>query len=700
MLNEFSFSRILTGLTLVATLAGGVAAEKPRPYRLGAVDLKQRVIWGAEVRLPDGTGLAFGGQDQEADDGRPHTRILVDGEWRRIDDQLRKNNPNQALSERLWLLRGRAKATLALARANYFKGMGVADPKLLAQVEELRRAVAEFHSRSIAGSKGFLASALASLQHPRLVTGPGGLRSLHAAQIQLELAAEALAAEPPPRAIDCGPRGKTEPPASGGNIAYDAKTKLYVLFGGDHLDYLTNDTWVFDPAAKRWLQRNPKGGAPPPRANHRLTARGDGTIRLSGGYSYASNTDYLGGQYVDLEDGEWGYDVVADQWVAQNSNAELFPAHSRTYRGGPFHPEYYFGEERPDPEKFEAWLKALPVNTWTATDPPRRPRLNRDWGVARLDPDRDLMLRWSGGHSAHGGSDVPHFHFSTNRWELPFPVEFPLGQLYANTSYPNGFNFNLRPWVTGHTYQNYAYDRPSRAMVFAGRPNHFYIYDPDLADWTSRGDKPKAMCYNSCFYTLTLTSTPGGVVCWDKAGAVHRYDSGGRAWLPIVTEGAELPGAYVDNSSICYDSKRDHVLIFNTPGYNKPYSGRVWALSLKDGVVTELSPAGMERAAGMATIDKCCYDPVSDLVLFGTYLKDSGDHTPTPAYDPAADRWVTLDLGYEVVESGGRTRRAFPHTRSDALMFDPKRNLIWGVDTTGQVYVLRLKKDDAGVKPL
>ena len=34
-----------------------------RPYRLESVDLKQRVIWGATCRLPDGRGLAFGGQD-------------------------------------------------------------------------------------------------------------------------------------------------------------------------------------------------------------------------------------------------------------------------------------------------------------------------------------------------------------------------------------------------------------------------------------------------------------------------------------------------------------------------------------------------------------------------------------------------------------------------------------------------------------
>ena len=54
------------------------------------------------------------------------------------------------------------------------------------------------------------------------------------------------------------------------------------------------------------------------------------------------------------------------------------------------------------------------------------------------------------------------------RWyKRAFPVEFPLGQLYSNTSYPRGYNLNRRPGMTGHTYQNYGFDPVSgdRAIV-------------------------------------------------------------------------------------------------------------------------------------------------------------------------------------------------------------------------------------------
>lgn len=698
----------------------GIAVESPaqnsRTYRLNAVDLKQRVIWGAECRQPEDSGLAFGGQDQDADDGRPHTRMLINGEWKDIHRELRKNNPNRDLHDQIWKLRGQAKNNLARARAIYFKGLPAEEETArieqhlavgLQQVKQaintivpnLPVALEDFYAqRQVCCAGAYLERARRHSPDHLDVVSTHMLQNLRQVQLQLELAAEMLASEPPPRAMNCGaarlPNRQLGP--EGRTLVYDAKTKLYVLFGGDHLDYLTNDTWVFNPMERRWFLRE-VGKAPPPRANHRLEAVGDGTVRMTGGYTYSSNTDYVGGQYRDLNDGEWTYDIEKNTW----SGGELVAADTRVYRTGPFHPDFYLQGPKPDAAKFEEWLSQIPSNEWVPTNPPHLPRLNRDWGTARIDPGRDMILRWSGGHSAHGGTDVLHYHFSTNRWELPFPVEFPLGQLYSNTSYPNGFNFNLRPWMTGHTYQNYDYDPPSKKMIKAGRPRNFYIYDPDVGDWVGRGRKPAAMQYNSCFYTLTLTATPHGVICWDKNGRVHRYEHAGDGkWNELELTGNKLPGAYVDNSTIAYDSQRDRVLIINTPGYGKPFDGQVWSLDLKTNVVTGLSPEGREHAARFANVDKCVYDAANDLLLIGTYLKDAGEHTATPAFDCKHNRWVTLDLKYSVGERYGRTTRAFPHTRSDGLMFDPARKLIWGTNTNSQVYMLRLDLERANAKPL
>ena len=537
----------LPALFLTALLLPS-SADPGKPYRLEAVDLKQRVIWGVECLEPAGRGLALGGQDQDAQDGRPHTRLLVDGKWQPMAEKLRAGNPLQNFFQQTTKLRGEVKALRASMRALYFSGLpegeeaalirkniSPAQRKIVVQMYPLWINLAEFESGDayVSSQIGFALNHLKlagrTMEKNLKVLTADNIRTFREAQVHLELAAEAFDSEPAARALNCGGD------AADKGLVYDPVTKLYVLFGGDHLDYLSNDTWVFDPAKSKWLQRHPQG-APPPRANHRMMSIGDGQIKLVGGYTYTSNTDYLGGQYADLNDREWVYDIAKNVW----SGGELVPPDTRTYRSGPLHPDFYLQGDKPNAAAFEAKLKALPVNRWVTTDPPYRPCLNRDWGSAVIDPDRDLMLRWSGGHSAHGGTDVPHFHFSTNRWELPFPVEFPLGQLYSNTSYPRGFNFNRRPWMTGHTYQHYQYDLPTKRMVNAGRPRNHYLYDPELGDWVDRGEKPQAMCYNSCFYTLTLVSTPAGVHCWDKNGRVHRFD--GNRWIELELAGEKTAG--------------------------------------------------------------------------------------------------------------------------------------------------------------
>jgi hypothetical protein len=279
-------------------------AQVGRSYRLAATDLKQRVIWGAQCREPAGAGLAFGGQDQDGDDGRPHTRVLVDGHWKAIHPQLRSANPLQKLHDRAWALRCNAKNMRARARFIYFRGrpaseqlrslsqeMILEQKRLLDEIAGLVKELAAFDGEPYQREQAVYATR--HVESARRLIEPltdgmdaGDIKAMRPSQVHLALAAEALGAEPPPRALDCGVprvRGEPPPPVAQG-IVYDPKTRVYVLFGGDHLDYLTNDTWVFDPAGPRWFQRHP-AGAPPPRANHRLEAIGDGTIRLTGGYT-------------------------------------------------------------------------------------------------------------------------------------------------------------------------------------------------------------------------------------------------------------------------------------------------------------------------------------------------------------------------------------------------------------------------------
>jgi len=617
-------TRALAALALVvaavAPSASAVPQDKPKSYRLPPTDLKQRVIWGSSLEIPDGPSLAFGGQDQQSETGNPHTRIKIEGQWVSIYEELTAANPNQPQVEKYRQAAALAKIEQARVRFGWFEGKTVV---------------------------------------PR-----------HAV---------------PPEPVDCEP-----PPRALSPIAYDAKSKLFVIFGGDHLDFLMNDTWVFDPARRKWTKRAPPT-APPPRANHTLKADGDGKVVLSGGYTYTSSTDYVGGQYRDHGDGEWIYDLAADQWSGKGGIPE-----TRVTRTGRFHPDYYQQGSMPDPAAFSAWLAAVPPNTWTLTKPPQLPALNRDWGTAVLDPDRDLILRWSGGHSAHGGTDVLQYHLNTNRWELTAPVEFPLGQLYSNTEYPDGWNFNHRPWITGHTYQNYGYDPVLKKMLFTGRRTHCYLYDPDVGDWTSRFSKPKGMAYGDCFYTLTLTPTPQGLVCWTQEGKLFRFRAEASEWVELPLTGTTMPGSVVDNSTIVYDSKRDRLLAVRKGyGDKNQFDGTIAVVEVKSGKVTLLSPAGKEKAVAVPYLCQLRYDPTTDLVLGGCTLEPDGEGLRrTPAYDCAGDRWVSLKIGGDD-PSGKKGRNV-----SLGMMVDAKRKLYWAVDTNSNVFVLRLDVATADLKPM
>jgi hypothetical protein len=98
-------------------------------------------------------------------------------------------------------------------------------------------------------------------------------------------------------------------------LAFDEKNRVFVLFGGDHEDYLMNDTWVLDLGKKSWRRASP-AQAPSPRAGHVLCGLPrHGGVVLYEGYVQSSNTDYAARSYAPLDPRQlWLYDPKADRW--------------------------------------------------------------------------------------------------------------------------------------------------------------------------------------------------------------------------------------------------------------------------------------------------------------------------------------------------------------------------------------------------
>ncbi len=715
---------VIVGILAAGWMWSSVVAEEEQPagagqahlatpnnskaYRLPGTKLVERVQWGGWCKSPAGEGLLFGGEDQAADDGNPHTQVWQNSGWVSIYQDLRARNPLQKLRDQAWALRVRQKNAAARARFIYFQGLPASDeakacradltPLLVNLSKDLDGLVAALKAKEVkdyeAGQAAFALSFIeqaAGIAQSLVKTADSSvsadaIKQMAAVQVLLEKAAEALDAEPPPRTLS--------------PIVYDAKSKLFIIFGGDHCDYLTNDTWAFDPAEKKWMQRHPKS-APPPRANHLLKSSGDGTLTLSDGYTYANSTGYMTGQYKDLADGPWKYDVAADAWSGPEGQPGVEPT-ERTYHTGAFHPDFFLQGEKPNAAENEARLKALPANAWVDMKPPQRPMLNRDWGTAVLDPDHDLILRWSGGHCAHGGTDVPHYHLATNRWELAAPVEMMLGFLYDGTEYPIGYNFNQRPWMPGHTYRSYAYDTHARRLVYVGAYkatpaykdiNVYYLYDPEVGDWVGRGIKPAKMSQGCCVHVLIPCDTPKGLFCWNQDGELFRFEAEKKTWAEVKLSGARLPGTSVDSSSMVYDAKRDRLLCLSAK-YMGKFDGEVYAIDLRTFEVKALAPAGKAGVTKAMTVKhylrEADYDIDNDLLLVGSPLaKESG---LMPAYDCTANRWVTVKLaGLEPVARD---------YISLGLSYDPKRKLHWAIGQWSDVHALRLDAKAAPVTPL
>ncbi len=711
------------------------------------------LLWGSMCYDPvNRKVLLFGGGNLLSERGGPGTWTYdpASNVWEQVKFESKALEKPGAEAAKL---AGRAKKLVELLRARYYRAelAGHKKAKLNETAGKLADAVAKIE-KDLGAAKGNADAhekkqidwALADLARSRSALGKvkgaaGGsfaastLADADAARRALAAAAGALALQPPPRALS--------------RMVYDAAAKKIVLFGGDRLDLLYADTWIFDCKARRWKEQRPKL-SPSPRAGHALAYLPKSKrVLLFGGYHYTSTRDYCGSQYRNHPFQMWVYQTTRNEWkllphaggakevpsggkagrvfptVADEEDLVMaleLPGHydcqpltwvcrvdaSRagaasggvapgtvTRRKGPYTPELYDSAPKPDPAAAEARLKALPANKWVGITPPKKPWLDRCWGTICYSPDHDVIMHWSGGHSSHCGTEVVRYHPGLNRWSLATHSEQPVGFVYGNDGTPGQYSFAGRPWMTGHTYSSYGYDPVLKRMVKAGKRDHTYFYDPATGEWDGHR---KGNPFIGSFYTATVVTTPKGAVVWAaqlrdrvKSG-LWLMDKGSRTWKALPLKGT-LPRISPDRHGACYDSKRDRILFFSSFA-----KGNVTAYEFKTGEAKALSPAGKEKAT--ASSREAIYIEHCDMVLIGAHVKGPGGAMLMPVYDCAGNAWLGADLsGANPVSRRGK-KAAF--NNSVGLEYDPKRKLIWSLGQRSQVGVLKFDSKTAALKPL
>jgi hypothetical protein len=551
-----------------------------------------------------------------------------------------------------------------------------------------------------------------------------------------------LAVEPPPRAL--------------APMAFDPVSGKIVLFGGDRLDQLYADTWLYDTKTRTWAEAKP-ARSPSPRFGHALlclpTAR---KVVLLGGKGYSSATDYCATLYKALPFDVWTYDVAKNEWslvqrlekggplqppteaaaaaVADDDTVLFIGASTEKgtshnawtwkadvakadaegtakfgavpgalgFRSGAFDPDWYTnGVPSPDPAAAADVLKNLTNNQWLALQCPKWPenRQGGGWSTVTLDTDRSQILHMGGGHSSYFGNDMAHYDILNARWSIACRPQFALEYNY-DLNGPGLWAFNGAPWGN-HNYHAYAYDPTLQRVVYI-KGSMTLLYDPVTRIWP-HAEKFGNLPFYVSKYVNYLCTTPKGVVCWTQYAngspktGVWQLE-GGKAWKEFKTSGEPLPNTICDSSSITYDSKRNRLLFTTSTGTNGPH-GQVWACDLTSGEVKKLNPAGMEALRGGRFARESAYLPTCDLVMYG-FLLPGGSKTRVPFYDCEANCWLVADLpGAEFINNGK------PGSSVDlGLAYDTKRDVTWGVLCSlrgkGALNAVRVDRQTLGAKPL
>jgi len=517
-------------------------------------------------------------------------------------------------------------------------------------------------------------------------------------------------------------------------LAYDEANKVVVMFGGDHEDYLLNDTWVFDVARKIWQRAAPKL-APPARFGHVLTYLPvSKSIALYGGLVQATETHYACAATKELPRDLWVYNVKSAAWtlvkswpdVAQHSpdfppctgsfqgwSCNYFAAmptvandadvlilapqsggatwtltvdagkadtanvdtlgqkpNTRQYRAGIFLAEYSEVSDQPK----DAGLDKLPTNQWVRLPAPPRTSFTgcraKDWGTAAWDPDHDQILYWGGGHCVRAASSPTHWSPASNRFVDPYDAD---ENYCGNGGGPYGGSLLGRSWIPGHAYRLYTYDPKAKLLVTA----YGTMYDPVTMDWVRQ--TPAKSPHNMDTYTCILQGTPHGAVLWATANngknGLWLFDRQ-TGWTDLEPK-ADVGGRYCDTTGMAYDSKRDRLMFGSGRGNDAAYLA---AFDFATKELEKLAPANGAQLGKIGNSREMTYVAHADWVIFGEpYMTTTEPKKQfTRFYDIAKNRYLLLDAG--TVEFG----------HSSPILYDGQRKLVYVINCAGTMSALRL----------
>jgi len=657
-------------------------------------------VWGSMSYDPVNKEILHAGGDGGSADVATWAYSIENNEWRRLEfgsPELRD------LTTKAKALRWQAKALLG-AVCNRFAitetdqeakaDLAAQAAALAADAEALRKAVALSHcgemARKIAVRRLDAAVAAIKAVQGKLsgAITPDFIAEVRASRVVFEQVVDALAVEPPGRA-----RSQT---------AYDPIRKKIILFGGDGLDRVLSDTWVYDCATRTWEQRFPEK-CPTPRAGHILAWLPKAQkLVLAGGYS----REWLAQEV-------WVYDVAANEWKMllhvplkpeDYGRAQFSPnaprVTCRDVQTGAVNDDDVLvcvtPAERPslitwavkvdvaatvpvaegmaatsgaytfnriDPAIWERAATQgrpysdLPPNVWTSLDFPRyAPGARNRWGTTAYDSDRHQLLFWGGGHATSQENDVAHFSLRGGFWTIGYHPDDPIDRVYA--SQPTPLSFNDRAHVPVHAYKAYCYDATAGKMLYFDR-----AYNPAVREWEPQ--PIPGLEHRGVMHSF-MAPTPKGAVTYSEKG-LFLFDAKAGKWNKLPWDGPPFGGIWCDGHGLRYDSKRDCLWLANDKD--------IWRYDLATGKAAKLGITKPKALGQFIFWGEQVYLPDADLMLLMRLFAAPDGKQRNIAWDPADGRFYWADLKFEAKGKPVEFKEN-PFSWSDALAYDPKLKLV------------------------
>ena len=501
---------------------------------------------------------------------------------------------------------------------------------------------------------------------------------------RLDEAAAALAVKPTPR-------------RNAGGL-YDPERKLYVLFGGDHGDYMLNDTWIYDCQKKAWRQVWPKVSPKPRYASQMFWLPGPKRVAMLSGRTYLTRMVY---QIFDevLSPEVWTFDAGTMTWEMlvkpgdeikklSRDNIPIFMVNNPVVltaggvlicpsSGGNNYHDFLISSTwmaRLDPaaadpaltardgvtgsgrtyrsQKVEAynpqWYDAAPRGNPSEIDALLASMPANQWVEVPTAPRPCPERSW--GTSVYDPDHDQLFAWSGGHCADPADIVHHFHPGINRWSLPYvagggviGNQLTGRPDCNNHTYHNFAFDPISRKMVAAHRAGT-HVYDPEKREWVAFTPE-QIFPYNS--YSAKCVGTPKGVVAWAGGcndggpGKIHfqLFDVKTMKWTPLPVKGAVPADIHGDEGGLTWDAKRS-VLYINAAKAYGAGEGHVHRYDFATGEMTLLDPKNREAIGDKVRYRETVYLPKVDLVLFGMGFVGNKE----AAYDPEKNRWVVLNV--------------------------------------------------------